>query len=757
MKPKLFLLIGCLFLLGAMAFWWNGRSATTAEALQPTGPNTPYPIMFVTQPPIAEDFTSITSTFGNHQASLSAVGRGGALWIRYPDGTLKNLTTAAGYGTTGANGFQDHNAIAVRDPAISWDGNKAVFSMVIGAADQQYQVDTYYWQLYEITGFGQGQNPVITKVPHQPVNYNNISPIYGTNGRIIFTTDRPRNGAPHLYPQRDEYELAPTVSGLWSLDPMTGDLRLLNHAPSGDFSPFIDSYGRVIFTQWDHLQRDQQADGDAGYGTGQNCDGGSWYGTFNYSDESADAVVLNDRTEVFPEPRTCRQDLLAGTHLTGNSFNHFMPWMTNEDGTESEIVNHLGRHDFHPYFDASFDNDPNLYYHYIVPEDSNQNPVQNVFQIAEDPLHPGDYYAVEAPEFGTHAAGQIIKISMPPTLSPDDTAVIYYTHPDTAGTTTTPDNSGHYREPLPLSDGTMIAVHTSEPGEATGYNLDSNYDFSLKTLTLSGNGYWVAGQPLTPNMVETISYWSPDEMLTYTGPLWQLNPVEVRPRPIPNAPNPTLGAPEMQIFNQAQVDPAALRVFMVQNNLALLVSHDVTTRDDKDHQQPFNLRIFGGTAQTIGAPGTIYDLAYIQFFQADQLRGWTGCCSSTPMDGRRVLAQPMHDNLAMAANLPITTGPAGSAVLGTDGSMAAFVPAQRAMTWQLTDQNGVGIVRERYWLTFQPGEIRVCTSCHGLSKLDQAGHTPPMNPPQALLTLLQYWKLSANPVERIYLPAVEQH
>jgi hypothetical protein len=44
------------------------------------------------------------------------------------------------------------------------------------------------------------------------------------------------------------------------------------------------------------------------------------------------------------------------------------------------------------------------------------------------------------------------------------------------------------------------------------------------------------------------------------------------------------------------------------------------------------------------------------------------------------------------------------------------------------------------WITFQPGEIRVCTSCHGLNETDQAGHVAPLNPPQALFTLLQYWQ-----------------
>jgi hypothetical protein len=39
-------------------------------------------------------------------------------------------------------------------------------------------------QLYEITGLVPTDTPVITLVPNQPSNYNNISPIYGTDGRI---------------------------------------------------------------------------------------------------------------------------------------------------------------------------------------------------------------------------------------------------------------------------------------------------------------------------------------------------------------------------------------------------------------------------------------------------------------------------------------------------------------------------------------------------------------------------------------------
>ena len=49
-------------------------------------------------------------------------------------------------------------------------------------------------------------------------------------------------------------------------------------------------------------------------------------------------------------------------------------------------------------------------------------------------------------------------------------------------------------------------------------------------------------------------------------------------------------------------------------------------------------------------------------------------------------------------------------------------------------------MRERYWLTFQPGEIRVCASCHGLNSRDQANAPAPTNPPEALRDFLRYWK-----------------
>ena len=103
----------------------------------------------------------------------------------------------------------------------------------------------------------------------------------------------------------------------------------------------------------------------------------------------------------------------------------------------------------------------------------------------------------------------------------------------------------------------------------------------------------------------------------------------------------------------------------------------------------------------------------------------------------------MHDDEGNIA----TTGPGGSVEIAPDGSMAAFVPARRAITWQLVDPEAVPVVRERYWISFQPGEIRACGGCHGANTFTQNGGAPPSNPPEALRTLMRYYKNASVAVE----------
>ena len=645
------------------------------------------PILFATQVPTFQDFATRASTFGNHRASSDRVARGGDLMIRYPDGSLRNLTKEAGFGT----------AIAVREPSVHWSGNKALFSMVVDGSG----IAT--WQLYEVSGLAKGAAVQITKVANQPTAYNNISPLYATSDeRVLFTSDRPRGGEAHLYPQLDEYESTPTVTGIWSLNPATGALNILNHTPSGAFTPIIDSYGRVIFTRWDHLQRDQQADG-------------SDFGAFNLTDEGA-AAARADASEFFPEPRSASTSVFGP--VNGFTNNLFTPWQMNDDGTEEETLNHLGRQDMgFGYMPRSFTNDPNL------SDSSNTSIIANkktirfdggLYHIKEDPVRRGTYYATYAREFGSLATDQIVKFTGAAGMNPEQMTFVDFTVASNSG--------GRFRNPLPLSDGKFIATHTP----TTSASASAMTDMRLKQLTPDSSGLYVAGPSLTGGITRGGA----------STLLWELEAVEVVARARPVRAAPALDTPEKSIFTQEAVDEAALRSWMTANNLAMIVTRNQTSRDRADLQQPYNLQVPGGVKTVSPKGGKVYDISHYQIVQADQVRGYN------IVSGRRVIGQPLHDPKAQNPDNP--GGPVGSVKIAADGSTAAFVPARRALTWQTTDAGGNPVVRERDWITFQPGEVRVCASCHGVNSQDQAGGAAPTNPPEALRTLLRFWKSLAK-------------
>ena len=655
-----------------------------APAPSPVGTIT-NPILFATQVPTLQDFASRASTFGNHRADAERVARGGDLMIRYPDGSLRNLTKEAGFGA----------AIAVREPSVHWGGQKALFSMVVDGTGSPR------WQIYEVSGLGKGQVVSIAKVAGQRGEYNNISPLYAaSDDRILFTSDSPRNGEAHLYPQLDEYESTPTVTGIWSLNPATGAVNILNHTPSGAFSPTIDSYGRVIFTRWDHLQRDQQAE-DAGT-----------YGAFNFSDESAAATKLSSTAEFFPEPRSASTSVFG--QVAGFTNNLFTPWQMNDNGTEEETLNHVGRHEMgFGYMPRSFTSDPNLSDSSITSIIANKKTIRfdgGVYHIKEDPVRPGTYYGTYAREFGSLSTDQIVKFIGGVGVNPEQMTFVDFT--------ASSNNGGRFRNPLPLSDGKFIATHTP----TTAANASAMTDMRLKQLTPDSNGLYVAGPSLTGGLTRAGS----------SALLWELEAVEVVARRRPARAAPPLESPEKSIFTAEGVDEAALRSWMATNDLAMIVTRNQTSRDRADVQQPFNLQVPGGVRTVAPQGGKVYDISHYQIVQADQVRGYR------IFNGRRVIGQAMHDPRVKNPDNP--GGPAGSVKIAVDGSTAAFVPARRALSWQTTDVGGNPVVRERDWLTFQPGEVRVCASCHGVNSRDQAGSAAPTNPPEALRTLLRYWK-----------------
>lgn len=730
-------------LLAAIAAFGMVAAATGAAAPSNPTPSSlalSNPILFVTQVPMPADFATIGSVFANHGGGMQQAPRGGDLWIRYADGSLRNLTQEAGFGNAGRQGAQ---SIAVRDPAVDYGGDKAVFSMVVGAPTAQYQVGQWFWQLYEVRGFGPGQTVSITRVAGQPQDYNNVEPVYASDGSLVFASDRPRDGQRHLYPQLDEYESTASTSGLWKLAP-DGRLTLLQHAPSGSFGPLVDSFGRILFTRWDHLQTDQQAEADAAAEAGG---GASVYGTFDYAGEAADASRGPRAPERFPEPLTA----IPGSGVNGHRFNLFFPWQVNQDGSAEETLNHIGRHELHGYFERSFTGDPALR-DFVASTSgrSNPNPIENALQLAEDPTRPGRYYAIDAPEFYTHASGQLVSLEAPPATNADD-IVVTWNAPRAAAQlfdAATSAFPGRYRDPLPLSDGQFVAVWTDQwqgvRNLGTRAAPRSNYSFRLQRLQL-GNGTATPVEALTPGIDKSVSYWDPDVLVSYDGPLWELSPVEVRARNVPPATaEPALAAPEAEAFADAGVDPETFRAFLRARGLGVLVSRNVTTRDDADRQQPYDLRVPGGV-QTVGGSGAARDIVWMQFLQADLLRGMGGV--EQPRAGRRALARPLHEPAALVFMPPAAAGaPEGAVKIGNDGSIAALVPARRAMSWQSTDDAGNAVVRERYWINVQPGEIRACDGCHGVNRNDQAGAPPAQNTPLALRDLLLWWRDHADAI-----------
>jgi len=604
------------------------------------------PIVFVTQPPIPRElngaisntFLSVVTEFGNQQADTAHAARGGDLWLLTTNLGLVNLSRKAGFGT---NGIQAGIGIDVRDPAIHWGGKKILFSMVVGAPTNATDARAFFWQLYELTNLdaviaNTNTVPKIIPVANQPTNYNNITPCYATDGRVIFTSDRPFNSQPWLYPQLDEYKGAPCVTGIYSLDPVTGDFKMIEHQPSGVFNPFIDSFGRLIVTRWDHLIQDSNASADRL--------GRSTNGSFNYLSEAANAVTeFTNTIETFPEPDDFDTNYSAQLGVNPNGFNLFLPWALDQDGGNEEVLNHVGRHELQLNVAQSFTGDTNLVTFTNLAQrvasgviSANTNSVFSFFQMTEDPRTNGLYWGVQAQDIsvagGIHAAGQLLTLTGGLGLNPTGMVVNIITSTNGANG---PNPLGLYRNPLPMSDGTLVSVFTDSANGAWDVNTGtaslpvSKFHFRLYTLTNSG-ALWKTNQSLTGSgITNTAIYWDGATLVTNSAVMWELQPVEFRARPIPTPVNTPVNPIEQQVFAEEGVDLSTFQADLAARGVALVVSRNVTARDDADKQQPYNLSVPGGVS-SIANSGKVYIITHLQYLQADYLRGYTNGPNGQP-------------------------------------------------------------------------------------------------------------------------------
>src|SRR5262249_48977036 len=124
------------------------------------------------------------------------------------------------------------------------------------------------------------------------------------------------------------------------------------HTPSGAFNPFIDSFGRLLLTRWDHLSQDPNAVNDR-LNKGTN-------GSINFLGEAPDAPSSTKIIETFPEPRKVATNYCAQLGRNGNDFTLFLPWTLDQEGGNEEILNHGGRHELQLSMTQSFTGDTNL-------------------------------------------------------------------------------------------------------------------------------------------------------------------------------------------------------------------------------------------------------------------------------------------------------------------------------------------------------------------------------------------------------------
>ena len=93
---------------------------------------------------------------------------------------------------------------------------------------------------------------------------------------------------------------------------------------------------------------------------------------------------------------------------------------------------------------------------------------------------------------------------------------------------------------------------------------------------------------------------------------------------------------------------------------------------------------------------------------------------------------------------PAPGTPAGAVPIASVDPGGRRIIKKKTMAWQSPSSNGTPVVRERYWISVKPGEVRACGGCHGVNTADQTGQVPATNMPLALVNLLNYWQANAD-------------
>ena len=170
----------------------HGRRRSRTQMVQ----SIPNPIMFVTQFPVTDGFR--LDRIGLRQSSRRHPVRG-ARWRSLHRLSRRRAAKSHSRGAvrhsrrTAAGAARTRSPCAIprftgpeRKPCSRW--SRVRRPSCIGDS-------VYYWQLYEVSGLGEGDTASISKVANQPTDYNNVQPAYDSDGNIIFVSDRVRHTA----------------------------------------------------------------------------------------------------------------------------------------------------------------------------------------------------------------------------------------------------------------------------------------------------------------------------------------------------------------------------------------------------------------------------------------------------------------------------------------------------------------------------------------------------------------------------------
>src|SRR5262249_36440496 len=162
---------------------------------------------------------------------------------------------------------------------------------------------------------------------------------------------------------------------------------------------------------------------------------------------------------------------------------------------------------------------PNLTYYVDPSLHANQLYIRGdggLLQLREDPNAPGEFLATDAPEFGTGAGGTLMRLTGAPSINADDMVLTAVT--PTSDDALVPHQPGYFRNPLPMSDGTLLAVHTAATGQLQNLGNTAapnwSYQYRLKILTKQGS-FFAPVVSLTAGISKSVSWWTPDTLASY--------------------------------------------------------------------------------------------------------------------------------------------------------------------------------------------------------------------------------------------------